>query len=62
MYLLSDNTYICKYIGNMDIINYTVVITDVHKYGKLYTLSSFLHNTNAVSSNHHEKKAIEKNM
>ena len=56
------NKYICKYIGNMDNNNYTIVSTDDDKHGKLRTDTSFLYNTKVTLSNHHAKKVTEKDM
>ena len=52
--------YICKYIGNIDEKNYTVVSTDARKSGTLVTETSFLHNIKVPVSNYNKTKAIEK--
>jgi len=54
------NTYVVKYIGKMDEVNYVIVKANAHKKDNLQVETTFLHNTKVAGSAWNEKKALSK--
>ena len=56
------NTYLCKYIRNIDENNHVIVRCNTHDPGNLISQSTFLHNMKSTTSAMNEMKALSKNV